>query len=373
MHQLVQDDGSLSEAVHTLAGSRSVALDTEASSFHRYHERICLIQMSDRERTYLVDPFAVKDTDGMVALWSDPGTEIVIHDADFDLRLIKRSYGARVNKIFDTLIAAEFMNEPELSLQALLRKYAGVELDKRFQKADWSKRPLPLAMQEYAAMDTAHLLALRDLMENVLKKLGRWSWAQEEFALLTELPYRSDEAAGPGFLRIKGAKRLKGKELAVLREVHAWREGVAEQVDRAPFMVVGNEVLLQLSSSPPSNRKELAQVKGLGERNSDRYGTAILAAVERALALPKAEWPKLERPKRYKRDENYERRLKRLKERRDVLAASMELNPGVLCPNLLLAHIARTRPADLSTLRQLEGIRIWQVENLGAALLEVVD
>lgn len=369
---LIASDKELGTLMGRLIGEPCLALDTEASSFHRFHERIGLIQLSNRTETYLLDPLSLGDMSTLGGIISGESTEIVIHDADYDLRLLKRMYGFRVRNIFDTLIAAELLNEPGLSLAALLKKYFDIQLDKRFQKADWSRRPLSSEMLAYAAMDTRHLIALRDLLAEQLKAKGRWEWAVEEFGLLTEVPFRTETDDTPGYLRIKGAKLLKPKELAILKELHAWRDGVASRLDRAPFMVVGNDVLIGLAKEPTTDRKELSQRKGIGDSTMKKNATALLQAVKRGLDTPREEWPKLPRPKRHPRDPDLEDRLKRLKAKRDELMTKLELRPGVVCPNQVLMEIARTLPGDLESLHALPGMRKWQVETFGRELLSAL-
>src|SRR5690349_17551147 len=149
---------------------------------------------------------------------ADSDTEIVFHDADYDLRLLDREYGFHARHVFDTRIAAQLLNEPGVGLAALLEKYLGIHLDKRFQRADWSARPLSPGMLDYAASDTRHLPELRDLLRSALDARGRLDWALEEFALLEDIRWAPGDQE-PGYLRLKGAKALKGRELAILREL----------------------------------------------------------------------------------------------------------------------------------------------------------
>jgi len=370
--ELITDPETLAGQVRGMAAEAVVALDTEASSFHRYQERVCLVQLSTRARTWLVDPLAVPDLAPLGGLLADPRMEVVIHDADYDLRILARYHGIRVENVFDTLVAAELLNEPEIGLASLLRKYQGLQVDKKFQKADWSKRPLPQAMLEYAAGDTSHLIALRDILAGKLHEKGRWAWAEEEFALLTDAPFNLQANEEPPFLRMKGAKTLKPHQLAVLREVHTWRDGVAAKLDRAPFMVLGNETLLSLATDPPKSVKDIAARKGVGERVAQRYGRELMAAVQRGLDLPKEEWPRLPRSKRWQRDDDYEERLKRLKTKRDELTREHDLRPGIVAANQLLADIARTLPGDADALAALPGMRRYQVAHFGAELLKAL-
>jgi ribonuclease D len=355
-----------------LSSAPCLALDTEASSFHRYHERIGLIQLSDRAETFLLDPLALMDLESLGRILDAEHIEVVIHDADYDLRLLKRMYGFRVHHIFDTLIAAELVNEPELGLAPLMRKYFGIQLDKRFQKADWCKRPLTRDMLDYAAMDTRHLIGLRDILAEQLRAKGRMAWAEEEFGLLTEMPFQAKEDNTPAFLRIKGAKALRPRELAVLRELHAWRNGVAAQLDRAPFMVLGNDVLLNLAREPVTDRAKLANVKGIGPSAMEKYAADIVAAVEKGLSAGREEWPRPERPKRFPRDPDLDERLKRMKTVRDELALAFDLRPGIVAANQLLTDIARSLPGDSMALAAIPGMRRYQVEAFGEALLRAL-
>lgn len=371
-YQLITDRSALEEQVRAMAPETVLALDTEASSFHRYRERLCLVQLSTRDRTWLVDPLAVPDLTPLREMLAKKHMQVVIHDADYDLRMLSRHHTIRVSNVFDTLVAAELVNEPEIGLAALLGKYQGLSIDKKFQKADWSKRPLPSEMLDYAAGDTSHLIALRDILEGKLREKGRWEWAEEEFALLTDAPFNLAVNEEPAFLRMKGAKTLKPHQLAILREVHGWRDGVAEKMDRAPFMVVGNDLILDLATSPPTNSKELAARKGMSDRVMERFGRDIMAAVERGLAVPKEEHPRVTKAKRWQRDDDYENRLKRLKFMRDKLTLEQDLRPGIVAANQLLMDIARTLPGDLDALAALPGIRRYQVEQFGAELLKVL-
>ena len=165
--------------------------------------------------------------------FADPAIETLFHDADYDLRLLDREYGFRAESLFDTRIAAQLLNEPGVGLAALLEKYLGVRLDKRFQRADWSARPLSPEMLEYAASDTRHLPELRDILADKLEERGRMEWAREEFELVTLVRASDPDGAEAGWLRVKGAKALRGRELAIQRELWEWRESVARRADRA--------------------------------------------------------------------------------------------------------------------------------------------
>ena len=276
-----------------VAGAGVVALDTEAASFHRYHDRIYLIQLSTPTVTAVIDPLGVGDLTPIGAMLADPEIETIFHDADYDLRLFDKQYGFHARRLFDSRIAAQFLGEPGIGLAALLQKYFSVQADKRFQRADWSARPLTEPMLEYAAGDTENLCELRDILRTQLIDKGRWSWVQEEFVLLERTRWTGAPHDDPAtsYLRLKGAKVLDRRALALLREVYVWRETTSAKLDRAAFRVLGNEVLFQLAQHPPRTLEDLARVKGIGRDTLDRRGAEILAAIERGLAIPDKELP----------------------------------------------------------------------------------
>jgi ribonuclease D len=333
---------------------------------------VYLLQISSRRRTAVVDPLAMSDLSALGSVLADPAIEIVFHDADYDLRLLEQQYGFRATRLFDTRVAAQLLNEPGIGLAALLEKYFGVKLDKRFQRADWSARPLSHEMVAYAAADTRHLPALRDVLRDQLVSRGRLAWAQEEFALLAQVRWRTD-GDEPGFLRIKGARALRSRPLAVLREVFQWREDQAARADRAPFRILNNEPMIEIAKAQPRDVAGLRAIRGVGADLAERRGRELLAAVQRGLELPESELPRVERGVRRPPDPAYEARLERLKVRRNELATTYDLAPGVLCPNGTLEAIARAEPPSLDALRNIPEIRRWQVEEFGASLLDALS
>jgi ribonuclease D len=364
---------SLAELIAAVRREPRIAVDTEAASFHRYRDRIYLIQISTANRTALIDPLAIPDLSSVGAVLADRGIEKTFHDADYDLRVLDRDYGFRAARLFDTRIAAQLAGEPAIGLAALLEKYAGVKLAKEHQKADWSQRPLPPPMLAYAAEDTRHLLALRDALERRLRELGRLDWASEEFARLEALRWTGvAEGDTDGYLRVKGAKGLPPRSLAAFRELHRWRETVAERDDKAPFRVIGNDSLLAVSRTLPATTADLAGLKDLPASLARRHGDALLEAVARARALPESELPRLERPVRPPKDPNFDARVERLKAARNRVAAELKIDPGVLCGRTTLEAVARAAPKDRAGLAQVGELRRWQADVLGDALLEAL-
>lgn len=346
-------------------------MDTEAASFHKYVDRIYLIQVTWAGLTALVDPLALQDLSPLGTLLGDAAVEKVFHDADYDLRILDRDYGFHARRLFDTRIAAHLAGEPAVGLAALLEKYCGVKLSKSHQKGDWSRRPLPAAMLAYAAADTRHLPDLRAALAARLEALGRTAWAEEEFSRLESLRWTGAGDGSEAYLRIKGAKALRPRQLAALREAVRWRDERAAAEDKAPFRIVGNEGLLAVARALPGTAEALARVptSELPAVLARRHGAGLLDAVRRALALPESELPALERSKRPARDPELEARTERLKAARNRVAAELGLDPGVLCGRAVLEAVARARPNDRAGLARVGELRRWQAEVLGNALL----
>ena len=354
-----------------ISGIREIAIDTEGASFHRFIDRIYLLQISTRERSAIIDPLPIGMPKGLGEILQDPDVEVVFHDADYDLRLLHQDYGWHVNHIFDTRIAAQLLGIKAFGLAALLEQFFDVKLDKKHQRADWSLRPLTQGMLDYAAQDTKYLLDLRDQLKSRLEKLGRWEWAQEEFERLEGTKWEEDDSS-LSFLRIKGARDLTRRELALLRELVPWRDSVAKEVDRATFRVMGNEVLLDIARKAPRTVKELSGLKGMPRGILDRGAHAILAAVERGLEVAEEHLPRFPRSPKWEREDDFDSRVSKLKSVRDAAAARLNLDPGVLCSRERIEAIARKKPSHTGDLEDVPGLRKWQIAEMGGEFVSAL-
>ena len=363
---------AVEELAARIQGVQELALDTEGASFHRFVDRIYLLQLSTRDTHAVIDPLSIGRPTGLGRLLEDPSVEVVFHDADYDLRLLEQDYGWKIKHIFDTRIAAQLLGYTAFGLAALLERFFAVKLDKKHQRADWSMRPLTADMLDYAAQDTRYLLELKDLMSAELQRMGRLSWAREEFALLEGTRW-AEEALGMGYLKLKGARDLTRRELAVLRELVPWRDGVAKQMDRATFRVLGNEQLLDISRTQPQTRDALAKIKGMPRGVLDQRGADLLEAVKRALAVPEAELPRFPKAARWDKDQDFDARASALKTARDEAAKRLALDPGVLCSRDRMEAVARRNPATVEELLEVSELRRWQAGELASAFVAALE
>lgn len=370
---LITDGPALRALVERLALAPRVALDTEAASFHRYVDRVYLVQASSDQESALIDPLLVADLAPIGRLLADPTIEIVFHDADYDLRILHRDYGFVGRHIWDTRVAAQLCGEPAFGLSALLEKHFGVRLSKQLQRADWSQRPLTDAMIAYAAADTAYLPALRDRLAEQLATLGRTHWAEEEFVRLEAVRWSPRAAEGEEFLSVKGAKALRPAQLMVLRALWEWRDARARAQDRASFRVLGADILLALAREAPETLEALLRTRAVPESIARRHGAELIEVIRAARATPESEWPRVERRPRQRPDPELEERVGRLKVLRAAQAPAVGLDPGLIGANAVLVAIARAAPRSAADLDAVPDLRRWQREILGdEALLAAV-
>jgi len=342
-----------------------LALDLEADSLHHYPEKICLVQISTPTTTAILDPLAAPEVlDGLESVLADAAVRKIVHGGDYDVRLLKRERGVRVRNLFDTMIAAQFTGRERFGLAALLEEHFGVVLDKRHQRADWSRRPLGPALLAYAAGDTAHLHALCGLLAAQLAGLGRLGWAEEEFRLLEQIEPGAPKK--PWCLDLKGTGRLAPRQLARLQALLELREELARAGDRPPFMVLGNQTLIDWAQAPPAGRCELLQTPGAGRSVLERVADRVLAALSLAEAVPEPECPRAEPQRRVVLDAGEASRLARLKAAREEAAKRLGLAVGLLVNGATLEKLAREGLAGAGLLKP------WQAEALGEAFLQAL-
>ena len=359
-----------------LARGESVAVDCEAAGYHRYSDRICLVQLSTAGQTFVLDPLAFDPAPHLKPFLEDPRRLTIMHGAGYDLRLLHRDLRIRVGALADTQVAASLLGEPAVGLQALLERHLGVRVSKKYQRADWAARPLPDDMIEYAANDTRHLHRLAGILESRLEEAGRLDWATEEYGRLLDASLDvEDERDEPDpVTRFKAARRLDDRSVAALREAIAWREGIARARDRALFRVASDAALLAAAQARPPSVAALAAVQGFPSRLARREGGALLRRFARVEALPARELVPYPRPGRRgtRPDPEEEAAFERVKEVRNRVAGRLGLDRGRVMANQVLREVVAAMPGDRAGLEAVAEVRLWQVEELGSELLEAL-
>jgi ribonuclease D len=356
--EIITSAPRLAEVAALLSRQNEIAVDMEMDSLHHYREKVCLVQVSTRQQSWLIDPLALSNLEPLAAPLSNPEIVVVMHGSDYDIRSLHRDYGIEVTNLFDTMISARFLGITEFGLAALLKARFGIELDKKYQKADWSKRPLSREMCAYAAADTSDLLPLYDQFRAELEQRGRLEWLLEEGRAVCQA--RVTEKDGPLFLYCKGAGKLRGHTLAVLEELLQMRDHQAELLDRPPFKVLSADTLIDIAENRPQTLYELSLFKGMTPGQLQRHGDGILSAIERGMATPENSLPRFPRTLKKEVLERAKERLKNLKAWRERCSRELGLDPGVLAPNWLLEAVADTESAAKEELETIPGMRDWQ-------------
>ncbi|MBI5657279.1 MAG: ribonuclease D [Geobacter sp.] len=370
--EMITTTAALERAVTRLTGEPFLACDLEADSQHHYLEQVCLLQIACPGQTYVVDPLACPDLSLLKPIFADPGVCKVFHGADYDVRSLHRDFGITMTNLFDTMIACQFLGEPEVGLAAVLKKRYGAELDKRYQQADWTRRPLSPEMLDYAVKDTSLLIPLYGQLSTELADKGRLEWVREECALLTQvrMAERGDE---PLFLRFKGAAKMSPATLAVLEELLRFRDVEAQRRDVPLFKVLGAETLRELAERKPASAVELQGVSGLSSRLVERYGQGLLAAVARGTAVNPSRLPGYPHMARIRRTKAQEAQLKRLKLWREKKASELGMSPGLVANNALLESLVEGEKAASGTgAARISGLKNWQYAAFGEELAELL-
>ena len=329
---MIASVSQLAELLPQIESVDRVAVDTEADSLHCYREKLCLLQVSLPGCDYIVDPLADVDLTPLGTALEQK--EIVLHGADFDLRLLRRGLNFVAQRIFDTVIGARLLGIREFSLAALVKRYFDVELGKGSQKANWARRPLSARMLEYAMNDTHYLLPLVERLESQLKQFHRIDWLRQSCQRAVEQAAVERARDKDELWRIRGSGLLRGRAAAVLRALWQWREKEAEAADRPPFHILQNHELLNAAVSFASEK--LPDYRHF----SSRRRQAFREAAQNALQLSEEEWPVSLRRFGTRPSAGMMARTEELRRRRDRGARELNLEPSFIASRSTLEAIA---------------------------------
>jgi ribonuclease D len=357
-------DADLGPAVEHLRRARALAVDTEADSFYHYFHKCCLIQVSDGETEFIIDPLALKEPAILGEALGTPSASKVLHAAEQDVMYLRRDFGFELKPLFDTMIAAQLLGRKSIGLAGLLLEYFSVTLDKGCQRDDWSRRPLTTRQLAYAAEDVHHLIRLRKALEADLEERGRLAWAREEFEHIERRAWPARAFDRDEFWGLKGARDLEPPGAACLRELYAMRDERARAADLPPFRIVSDETLLELARRMPKGTMDLDGIRGFTPLVRRRIGPLVLEAVRRGLAVPESEWPKPPKGQGKRRTAAFRTRVERLREWRRTRSADLALDPGVLFPQSTLDALADRGLAALEEGDAVPGLRRWRREIL---------
>lgn len=367
-YRIINTEAGLEKAVRILEKGKAVAVDMEADSMYHFQVKVCLVQMATEKSTIVIDPLKVKNLSPLKPIFSNPDIKKIFHGADYDVRSLFRDFTIEINNLFDTELACRFLGIKETGLEAVIGKYLNINLDKKYQKKDWSKRPLPQEMIDYAAGDVIHLHTLAKVFEKELEKKCRLAWVLEECDALSKVrPALSDEE--PLFLKFKGAGRLKSKSLAVLEALLQFRKGVAEKKDKPLFKIIGNDSIMKIATAKSVTIRRLKGIKALSGNQINMYGNDLIEMVARALKLPENKLPVYPKKKAQVLPDGVPERIKALKSWRASKAKALEIDPGIICNNALITSIAIQNPVDRRAIHRIKEMKNWQKNEFGREII----
>jgi ribonuclease D len=314
-----------------------MAVDTEADSLHAYPEKVCLIQISTVAGDNLIDPLAGVNLDPLLDALA--GRELIMHGADYDLRLLEKHHAFVPSAIFDTMLAARLLGERQFGLGHLVEKFLGVKLEKGPQKANWALRPLTERMDRYARNDTHYLKPLEDRLKPELRTKGRLAWHQEACARLISECTKEHPANMDSVWRIKGSHVLGRPGLAVLRELWQWRETEAIAANRPPFFVLSHETLVNIAAAATTQRPI---EPSLPKHISERRRAGLAKAITQGLGLSPEKHPQLLQRVNRRPTEAERKRFLELQKRRDTRAAELAIDPTLIASRATLSELARS-------------------------------
>ncbi|MFC2047938.1 ribonuclease D [Chloroflexota bacterium] len=368
--ELITQSQQLNNAVQEMAESRTLAVDTEANSRYRYPEQLCLIQIATPNKIFIIDTILLKEINSLKNIFLDASILKVFHTADYDILSLHRHFGFQIHSVYDVALAARFTGVSKFALVTLLKDILGITIEKnrRIQEGDWGRRPLSKEALGYAAYDVRYLLALRDVLDKRLRELRRTDWVIEECKRLEELRYepRDEETA---FFSIKGASRLDGRSLAILKSLFQFREQEAIRQNRPPYFVIPHSTLLYLAANPDA---DLSKTSGLGQTGLKRFGHGLQRALNRGLTSPpiqreRKEISEIEKAQLILINEQKDERLKHLKAWRESIGNMLSLDQSLIWPRESLERLA-LEPDTLEIELKSSDVRLWQRDHFSSYL-----
>ena len=372
VHKIIDTSDALDNLVEAIGNEKAIGVDLEADSMYHFQEKVCLIQIASRRINVVIDPLMLEDLAPLRPLFKNPEIQKIFHGADYDVRSLYRDFRITINNLFDTELASRFLGYAETSLEAVLKNKFDISLDKKYQRKDWSKRPLPQEMIAYAAKDARYLLPLAENLSAELENKGRLGWVKEECEILSRVRPNTDNLQ-PLFIHFKGAGRLDPRSLAVLESLLQYRRRIAQKRDMPLFRIFSSRTLLELAEKKPQNLKKLQETGILGPRQISMYGRNLIQAINGAMQISSKNLPLYPRKKSPKVPLVVADRVKALKQWRDARAARLQVDPALVCTKSLISAIALQKPHKVSDLSAIQELKNWQRKEFGREIVQLMN
>ncbi len=331
---LVDTNQKLAEQIALWKKESILAIDLECeNNLHYYGSYISIIQISSKTQNWIVDVLSLQkqhcDFTQLCDVLTDSAILKLFHDVDFDFRVLHSEFGIKPSPIFDSKVAAHLLGKTEVGLGSLLLEYFGITKQKKFQRADWTKRPIRKDMLSYAMIDTAYLISLYEKLVKELKDKDRYEWALEEFESFASKEFIQKI---PHFKEMKGIYKLSPQQLGVFKELFELREHFAKKVNRPVHFILRNALLFELSQESPQKNffESVRGVHPIVKKEAHAFEKAIQKGLENPIHL--------ERPKRKSLNQEQKKSLDTFLQKRDTVAHKLEIQPSILATKDQLLH-----------------------------------
>ena len=365
---IVNNSETYQQMLAHLVTQDTIAIDTESNSLHAYYERVCLIQLSSQDCDFLLDPFVFKDLSELGALFARTDIQKIFHAGDYDIGCLKRDCDFTFHNIFDTMIAATALAEPNLGFAALIEKYFDLVLDKKYQRANWGERPLKAEMLSYAQYDSHFLIPLRDVLLPQLEAGNRLQLVLEEGEGMARL-VKPLEQHIEDIWRVKGAQDLSAEALSLLDALNHTRELIASKRDVPPFKVLSDRALIEIAQTQPHFIQELGLLPSLSESQVRRYGTLLMQAIEAWRENPQKVSPR----RNHRLSDAEMKRRDALSNWRKQTGLDEGLPSNAIISRELLERLAHQEFASLDELEKAMKYFPYRFERYGDAIFQVLE
>ncbi|OUS23698.1 ribonuclease D [Gammaproteobacteria bacterium 45_16_T64] len=364
----VDSDSLLTQMVVVLEKESLLGIDTEFMRTDTYYPKVGLIQISSEKGIYLIDPLSVSSLEPLrELLYRDDLEAIILHSCSEDLEVFKTLWKDVPTKVFDTQIAAAFLNiDRQPSLQKLLSLLMDIDIPKDETRSNWLQRPLTVGQLKYAALDVAYLLPVYRLLVERLREQSRAEWVHEECGLLID-KYSASIDFDNIYKSIGNAWKLRPKQLAALREIAAWRDRTAIEKNRPKGHVLKDASLYEIAERLPKDIRSLGGCENMSPGQVKRFSDDLLPLVAKAVALKPEEWPAaIKKP--FSR--SHKALAKKLKDVVEERSAALDLPMERIASRKLLERYAKAKLENKALPKELQG---WRQSALVNALDRVFD
>ncbi|MBI4389376.1 MAG: ribonuclease D [Nitrospinae bacterium] len=366
----IDTEEGLVELSEKLSACDMLAIDTEFIREKTYFHRLGLIQVAGNGMCAAVDPIAIKNIDPFLNLVKDPRILKVFHAGKQDLEILYRLCKEPIRPVFDTQVAATMVGwGAQISFAKIVHKVTGKRIHKTETYTDWCRRPLSTSQIEYALDDARYLVPVYEKLLKQLKKMDRLEWMEGELRDLSDPEKFKLPDPREQYARIKNIRSLKPRNLAVLRELAAWREEEAMRRDCLAKAIVRDEPLLEIARQLPEDVKSLSAFRGFNSKEAAVSGERIFKAIRAGLAVPEDQIPVLPESEGYSTSPGVEGLLAAYVQ---IRSEELKIEPNMLADRRLIHEFVKhyELKQELNDLPLFQG---WRRKLIGEALYSILD